>query len=51
LEQQTEFLEIKKREKEALERERKEGYKQRDKKLKQVKLIEAEVEKEQLKSD
>lgn len=51
LEQQTELLEIRKREKEALDKETQAGYKQRDKKLKSIKLVEAQVDKEQLVSD
>jgi hypothetical protein len=51
LEQQMELLEIRKREKEALEKETQAGYKQRDKKVKSIKMVEATVEKEQLVSD
>jgi predicted nucleic acid-binding Zn-ribbon protein len=46
-----ELLEIRKREKEALEKETQAGYKQRDKKVKSIKMVEATVEKEQLVSD
>ena len=45
------MLEIRKREKEALEKETQAGDKQRDKKLKSIKLVEAQVDKEQLTSD
>ena len=51
LEQQSEMLELRKREKEQFEEETKAGYKQRDKKLKIIKQTEATVEKEQLASD
>jgi hypothetical protein len=44
-------LEIRRREKEALEKETQAGYKQRDKKLKSIKMVEGTVEKEQLVSD
>lgn len=46
-----ELLEIRRREKEALEKETQAGYKQRDKKIKSIKLVEANVDKDQLVSD
>lgn len=51
LEQQMELLEIRKREKEALDKETQAGLKASDKKGKSIKLVEGNVEKERLVSD
>jgi len=46
-----ELLEIRKREKEALEKETQAFYKTRDKKVKSIKQVEAQVQKEQINND
>lgn len=46
-----ELLEIRKREKEALEKETQAFYKTRDKKVKSIKQVEGQVQKEQISSD